>query len=118
MNALTRLTRTAFPTLNVVRAYGTKTCYVGNLPWGTNQEELKNVFSEYGEVESVRIPLDDTGRIRGFGFVELDEDAVPKAIESLDGFSFNGRELRVSEAQGGPRTPRASGDRPNFNRRF
>ncbi|ORY02779.1 hypothetical protein K493DRAFT_311953 [Basidiobolus meristosporus CBS 931.73] len=122
MNALAGLTRTAFPALNLVRAYGTKTCYVGNIPWGTSEEQIQDLFTEFGQVERVRLPLDDAGRIKGFGFVELDEEAAAKAIDSLNGFSFNGRDLRVNEAQ--ERAPRnrtfnngrSFGDRPNFNR--
>ncbi|ORX77578.1 hypothetical protein K493DRAFT_321351 [Basidiobolus meristosporus CBS 931.73] len=115
MNALARLTRNALP-LNLARAYGTKTCFVGNIPWGTSQQELQDLFGQYGPVENVRLPLDDSGRMKGFGFVEIDEDAAPKAIESLNGHSFNGRDLRVSEAQSRPRAPRTFNDRPRFNR--
>ncbi len=77
-----------------------KTLYVGNLPYATTEEELKELFGEYGEVNSTKIITDrETGRSRGFGFVEMDSDAAQKAIESLNGTSFGGRNLKVNEAR-------------------
>jgi len=76
-----------------------KKIYVGNLAWGATEAELRDLFSSYGEVASVAIITDrDTGRSRGFGFVELDGDA-DKAISELDGRDLGGRALRVNEAQ-------------------
>ncbi|WP_035586991.1 RNA recognition motif domain-containing protein [Hippea jasoniae] len=77
-----------------------KTLYVGNLPYATTEEELKELFSEYGEVSSSKIITDrETGRSRGFGFVEMDSESAQKAIESLNGVNFGGRNLKVNEAK-------------------
>ncbi len=77
-----------------------KTLYVGNLPYSTSEEELKEVFLKYGEVSSAKIITDrETGRSRGFGFVEIEEEAAQKAIDALDGKEFGGRSLRVNEAR-------------------
>jgi RNA recognition motif-containing protein len=75
--------------------------YIGNLPWGATEDELRALFGEFGSVESVAIITDrETGRSRGFGFIEMDpaEGAV-KAVEQLDGRDFGGRALRVNVAQ-------------------
>ena len=83
-----------------------KTIYVGNINYQATEEDLKNVFSEYGEVTSVKIINDrETGRSKGFGFVEM-ESGAEKAIEELDGKDFQGRRLRVNEAR--PRAPRGN----------
>lgn len=75
--------------------------YVGNLSYSVTQDDLTQVFEEYGKVKSITLPTDrETGRMRGFAFVELDssngEDA---AIEALDGAEWMGRDLRVSKAR-------------------
>ncbi len=76
-----------------------KRIYVGNLPFSTTEDELSELFSQHGEVLSVNLITDrETGRPRGFGFVEMDEDAAQSAISSLDGTEFGGRTLRVNEA--------------------
>lgn len=81
----------------------TKTVYVGNLPWSTTEEDLTNVFSQYGNVESARIATDrETGRSRGFGFVEMGDDDAGKAISALNGTEMEGRTLTVNEAQERP----------------
>jgi len=74
--------------------------YVGNLPWSASEDELKNHFSEYGEVKDVRIITEGrSGRSKGFGFVEMaSDDAGRAAIEALNGKEFGGRELRVDTA--------------------
>ncbi len=78
--------------------------YVGNLPWSTSEEELRQMFTEMGTVESVALITDrETGRSRGFGFVELDEEGAQKAISELNGKDMGGRALRVNEAQDKPR---------------
>lgn len=83
----------------------TKNIYVGNLSWGCTDQDLRNLFAEFGEVSSARVIEDrETGRSRGFGFVEMDAAGAEQAIESLNGSSFQGRNLRVNEAQ--PREPR------------
>ena len=78
--------------------------YVGNMPWSANEEELKALFGQHGTVHSVALINDrETGRPRGFGFIEMDDDAVPAAIQALDGHEMDGRALRVNEAQDKPR---------------
>ena len=82
-----------------------KSIYVGNLPWSANEEQVQDLFAEYGNVLSVKLVSDrDTGRARGFGFVEMEDGEADSAIEALDNFSFGGRTLRVNEAK--PRAPR------------
>ena len=81
--------------------------YVGNLSYEMSEENLRNEFAEYGEVKSVKIITDrDTGRSRGFGFVEMNSDGEgKKAMEALNGKDFEGRELIVNEAR--PREERS-----------
>ncbi len=82
-----------------------KSLYVGNLPWSASEEEIQAAFVEFGEVQSVKLVTDrETGRTRGFAFVEMEDQAALAAIEALDGTSFGGRTLRVNEAK--PREPR------------
>jgi RNA recognition motif-containing protein len=75
--------------------------YVGNLSYTATQEDIEQVFAEYGTVKRVTIPMDrETGRPRGFAFVEMSEDAQEDAaIEALDGAEWMGRELRVNKAR-------------------
>lgn len=76
-----------------------KRIYVGNLPFTATEEELTELFSQHGEVHSVNLINDrQTGRPRGFGFVEMDDEAAAAAISELDGVDFGGRTLRVNEA--------------------
>ncbi|MGB8326304.1 MAG: RNA-binding protein, partial [Steroidobacteraceae bacterium] len=78
--------------------------YVGNLPFSADEEAVRALFSQHGTVESVSLPTDrETGRPRGFGFVEMSRADATKAIESLNGYSMGGRPLRVNEAQDKPR---------------
>jgi RNA recognition motif-containing protein len=78
--------------------------YVGNLPFSTTDEELRNLFSQHGTVESVALPTDrETGRPRGFGFVEMSQADAARAIQSLNGKDMGGRPLRVNEAEDKPR---------------
>lgn len=85
-----------------------KNIYVGNLPWSTTEEEVRNAFAAYGEVNSVKFIQDrETGRFRGFGFVEMDAQGADEAIEALDGTDFGGRNIKVNEARPrGERRPR------------
>jgi RNA recognition motif-containing protein len=72
--------------------------YVGNLPFSATEEELRSLFSQYGEVHSVSVISDrETGRPRGFGFVEM--ESADEAIKALDGQPFGGRNLRVNIAR-------------------
>ena len=78
----------------------TQRIYVGNLPFTSTEEDIQQLFATYGEVISCSLPTDrDTGRRRGFGFVEMSDDDATKAIEALNGQDFGGRELRVNEAR-------------------
>ena len=82
-----------------------KSIYVGNLPWSTTEDQVKSLFQDFGEVITVKLVSDrDTGRARGFGFVEMEDPGATAAIEALDNVSFGGRTLRVNEAK--PRSPR------------
>lgn len=81
-----------------------KKLYVGNLPFSATEDAVRDHFAPYGEVVSVALITDrETGRLRGFGFVEMDDQGALAAIESLDGQSFGGRTLKVNEAQERPR---------------
>jgi cold-inducible RNA-binding protein len=74
--------------------------YVGNLPFTTKNSDLEELFGPYGEVESAAVITDrETGRSRGFGFVEMADDAATKAIQELDGSDFGGRSLTVNQAR-------------------
>jgi RNA recognition motif-containing protein len=78
-----------------------KKLYIGNLPFSTTEDELRSAFSAHGGVSSVSVIMDrETGRPRGFAFVEMDEaSAAQAAIRALDGTDFGGRNIKVSEAQ-------------------
>ncbi len=74
--------------------------YVGNLPFSTTSSDLEELFSQYGAVDSASVINDrETGRSRGFGFVEMEDTAGKQAIEELDGSDFGGRSLKVNEAR-------------------
>ena len=77
-----------------------KKIYVGNLPWSTTDTDLQELFTTYGSVTSARVITDrETGRSRGFGFVEFDDDGeAQSAMEAMDGQDLDGRTLRVNEA--------------------
>ena len=77
-----------------------RTLYVGNLPWATKPEDLTETFSQYGEVISSRVITDrETGRSRGFGFVEVSENDVENMIAALNGKEMDGRVITVNEAR-------------------
>ena len=78
-----------------------KRLYVGNIPFSASEDEIREAFAAHGEVASVDVIMDrETGRPRGFAFVEMAEESSARAaIEALDGQDFGGRGLRVSEAQ-------------------
>lgn len=75
--------------------------FVGNLPFSTGSPELEELFGQYGAVSRAQVITDrDTGRSRGFGFVEMDsDDEAQAAIEALDGHDLDGREIRVNVAR-------------------
>jgi cold-inducible RNA-binding protein len=74
--------------------------YVGNLPWSTTDSDLENLFSAIGAVDSATVVTDrDSGRSRGFGFVEMSQEDGARAISELNGSQLESRELRVNEAQ-------------------
>lgn len=76
------------------------TLYVGNLPWNTTADELSEFFALYGQVVSSRIITDrETGRSRGFGFIEVEEADAVRMTEELNGKNFGGRPLTVNEAK-------------------
>ncbi|MGB7415750.1 MAG: RNA-binding protein [Thermosynechococcaceae cyanobacterium] len=85
--------------------------YVGNLSYDAAEADLNTVFAEYGTVKSVKVPTDrETGRPRGFAFVEMSSDAEEEAaIEALDGAEWMGRDLKVNKAK--PRENRGGGNR-------
>jgi len=88
-----------------------KKVYVGNLPFRTTEEELANLFSQVGPVESASIIIDrETGRSKGFGFVTMTDDHADNAIAQFNGYQFSGRPLTVNEAR--PMVKRNFADRP------
>ncbi len=94
-----------------------KKLYVGNLSFNTTEDEVRALFEAHGSVESVAWITDrDTGRFRGFCFVEMDDAGATAAISALDGQDFQGRDLRVNEAR--PREDRGGrgGGRGGYNR--
>ena len=86
-----------------------KRIYVGNLPWSYGSAELEELFKQYGDVAAAEVIMDrETGRSRGFGFVQMANDGdMDAAINALNGFQCGGRPLVVNEAR--ERTPRAGG---------
>lgn len=85
--------------------------YVGNLSYEVTREDLTEIFAEYGSVKRVQLPVDrETGRVRGFGFVEMSSDAEENAaIEALDGAEWMGRDMRVNKAKPREESPRGGG---------
>jgi RNA recognition motif-containing protein len=84
-----------------------KRIYIGNLPFSATEEEVRELFEEYGKVNSVNLITDrDTGRFRGFGFIEMEDADAVSAIKSLNGQDFGDRPLRVSEARDRQQKPR------------
>lgn len=102
-----------------------KTLFFGNLPWSVTSDDLARLVSEHAEVISARVITDrDTGRSRGFGFVEVADEAAASVIEALNGYELNGRPLTVNEAQARPERPeggrggRSGGERRGPRRSF
>lgn len=81
----------------------TKKMYVGNLAFQSTEDDIHNLFTQYGEVKSINLITDrETGRSRGFAFVEMDDQEAKTAMQGLDGTDLDGRNLKVNEAR--PRT--------------
>lgn len=94
--------------------------YCGNLPFSATEDDVRGLFEEYGTVHAVDLLYDrESGRPRGFGFVEMDESGAAAAIQALDGLEYGGRNLRINEArpreEGGGR--REGGRRPSSGSR-
>jgi RNA recognition motif-containing protein len=84
------------------------TLYVGNLPFSATEAEIRSLFEQHGKVDSVKIINDrETGKPRGFAFVDMTSTEAQSAIQQLNGFQMNGRPLRVNEAR--ERAPRGPG---------
>jgi RNA recognition motif-containing protein len=92
---------------------GMTTIYVGNLPFSATEQDIKVLFERHGKVDSVKLVNDrETGKPRGFGFVEMGSAEAQAAIQGLNGYQMNGRPLRVNEAQERPPRPRQGGGGP------
>ncbi|RRR70265.1 MAG: RNA-binding protein [Candidatus Viridilinea halotolerans] len=84
--------------------------FVGNLPWSVGDAELNQIFADHGEVQSARVISDrDTGRSRGFGFVEMETNDIGALIQATDGYAIDGRNLRVNQAEDKPASGRSGG---------
>ena len=84
-----------------------KKIYIGNLPFSATEDEIRELFAKHGTVESINLVNDrETGRPRGFGFVEMDDEGATAAISALDGTELGGRNLRVNEARPREERPR------------
>ncbi|MEH2066008.1 MAG: RNA-binding protein [Nostoc sp.] len=98
--------------------------YVGNLAYEVKEDDLRQVFAEYGTVKNVQLPIDrETGRVRGFGFVEMASDAEEEAaIAALDNAEWMGRSLKVNKAKpktdGGGSGGRRGGEGGGYSRRY
>jgi RNA recognition motif-containing protein len=86
--------------------------YVGNLAWTATEDDVRELFSDIGEVQSANLILDrETRRSRGFAFVEMSQSDAERAISELNGKDFQGRSLRVNEAQEKPKRSSGGGGR-------
>ena len=93
-----------------------KKIYVGNLPYSATEDELRELFSQHGDVTSVSLDNDrETGRPRGFGFVEMADEDADSAVQALDGAQMGGRTLKVNEAR--PRENGGGGGGGGFRQR-
>ena len=95
---------------NVIKL--SKKIYVGNLSFDATEDQVSELFSQYGKVDSIAMINDrDTGRFRGFGFIEMEDSAANAAIKALNDTDLDGRTLRVNEAK--PREDRSGGGNRN-----
>jgi RNA recognition motif-containing protein len=102
----------------------TKKIYVGNLSFDATEDQVRELFSEFGDIQSLAMINDrDTGRFRGFAFVEMEDSAANAAIKALNGKELDGRELNINEARPREERPagsggyRSGGNRSGGNRR-
>jgi RNA recognition motif-containing protein len=94
-----------------------KSIFVGNLPWSVTDEDLKNKFSEFGNVISARVVSDKfSGKSRGFGFVDMEDSDAEKAIAGMTGYKWGDREVTVNEAR--PKSDMGGGGGGRRERRF
>ncbi|MCU0641827.1 MAG: RNA-binding protein [Candidatus Margulisbacteria bacterium] len=94
-----------------------KSIFVGNLPWSVTDEDLKNKFSEFGNVISARVVSDKfSGKSRGFGFVDMEDSDAEKAIAGLTGYKWGDREITINEAR--PKSDMGGGGGARRERRF
>ena len=94
-----------------------KSLFVGNLPWSITEDELKAKFEEHVKVLAARVVMDKfSGRSKGFGFVEVDDANMEKAISAMNGQKLGEREIVVNEAR--PKTERSDRPRRDFNSRM
>ncbi len=94
------------------------TIYVGNLPFSATEQDVKALFERHGKVESVKLINDrETGKPRGFGFVEMSSADAARAMQALNGTDFDGRPLKVNEAQERERSG-GGGNRNGGSRRY
>ncbi|OAY55311.1 glycine-rich RNA-binding protein 2, mitochondrial [Manihot esculenta] len=128
-NKLGSLVRQSFPRsgqfemasmLNSIRCMSSSKLFVGGLSYGTDDQSLKDAFSGFGEVVSARVITDrDSGRSRGFGFVDFSSnESASSALSAMDGQELQGRNIRVSYAQESDRGPRSFNNNFRGNRRF
>ncbi|MGH8198296.1 MAG: RNA recognition motif domain-containing protein [Steroidobacteraceae bacterium] len=91
--------------------------FVGNLPFSATEESVRALFAPHGTIESLALINDrDTGRPRGFGFIEMPSADAAKAMQALNGKNFEGRDLKVNEAQARERSGGGGGNRSSGNR--
>jgi len=111
LDSVLSIAASTWPVLHCVQlrlGENTLRIFVGNLPFSVNESDLTSLFEPFGEVQSIQIMTDrDTGKPRGFGFVEMPSEAGQKAIASLNGTDFQGRSINVNEAR--PKTDRGGG---------
>ena len=108
-------TTNLFVSFGGFRFMSNKKLYVGNLNFNCADEELHNLFSQYGNVISARVIKDrDTGRSKGFGFVEMEDADAQNAIQNLNGFSLAGRAISVNEARPQGERPQGGGGRGGY----
>lgn len=116
-----QLCETKFIYLYKYRSYMATNLFVGGLPYATTDDDLLQAFQQAGDVKSAKVITDrDTGRSKGFGFVEMtDDDGAKKAIESLNGSDLGGRSISVSEARPKPEynNKKQFNDNSDFRRR-